>query len=209
MLYLSGAKSQAISDDLLAGTIGLLQTPGNSYSLNGVAVWAMDNGCFTGTYPGDDGYLATLVRMEPHRERCLFVAVPDIVGDGDGTLALFKPMAARIRDAGWPVALVAQDGMTADLIPWPLVDWLFIGGSTNWKMGLQAAELITEAIRRGVQVHAGRVNSASRFAHFAGLGCSTADGTFLAFGPNTNAPKVRSWLTQSVQGLLMRQAVTA
>ena len=193
MLYLSGAKNRLMSDDLAAGRVGLLQTPAAAYRFDDVAVWAMDNGCFTDTYPGDDAYLATLDKYAHHQARCLFVAVPDVVGDAAATLALFPAMAARISAAGWPVALVAQDGMTADDLPDGL-PWLFIGGSTEWKLGHAAAELIAEAKRRGVRVHVGRVNSAKRFALFAGLDCDTADGTFIAFAPDKNIPQVRSWM---------------
>lgn len=147
-MYLSGAKNRLMSDDLAAGRVGLLQTPAAAYRLDDVAVWAMDNGCFTDTYPGDDAYLATLDKYAHHQARCLFVAVPDVVGDAAATLALFPAMAARISAAGWPVALVAQDGMTADDLPDGL-PWLFIGGSTEWKLGHAAAELIAEAKRRG------------------------------------------------------------
>lgn len=193
MLYLSGAKNRAMLSDLQAGTMGLLQTPAASYRLDDVAVWAMDNGCYTNTYPGDDAYLATLGRYAAHRDRCLFVAVPDVVGDAAATLALFPTMAARITAAGWPVALVAQDGMTAADLPDDL-PWLFIGGSTEWKLGHDAAVLIAAAKARGVQVHVGRVNSARRYNLFAGLGCDTADGTYIAFAPDQNIPDVRAWM---------------
>lgn len=206
MLYLSGAKNQAIADDLATGRMGLLNTPASRYSLDNVACWAMDNGCFTNTYPGDSAYLELLTKMEPHRSSCLFVAVPDIVGNGPATLAKFQPIASHIRAAGWPVALVAQDGMQPDQIPWAETDWLFIGGSTEWKLGAEAVSLIQTAKARGVRVHIGRVNSSKRFRTFAGLGADSADGTFIAFGPDKNAPKVRAWMTQPIQGLLLNGA---
>ena len=197
MMYLSGAKNPAIAADLASGNIGLMRTPGNGYSLDDVQVWALDNGAFTDSYPGDDAYLALLAALAGHRDRCLFVAVPDVVADAAATLALLPPMAARIRAAGWPVALVGQDGMEAMPVPWDLVDWLFVGGSTGWKLGPGAAELIRQAQAQGKRVHVGRVNSGARFRHFAGMGCDTADGTFLAFGPDVNAPQVRRWVRQA------------
>lgn len=193
MMYLSGVKSAAIADDLAAGTIGLLRTPDNGYRLDGVAVWAMDNGCFTDSYPGDEAYLALLNSLDEHKERCLFVAVPDVVGDGAATLAKFPTMAAWIRWAGWPVALVGQDGMEDVGLPWDDFDWLFVGGSTEWKLGRGAIDLIRQAQANGKSVHVGRVNSARRFARFASLDCDTADGTKLAFAPVQNAPQIRAW----------------
>jgi hypothetical protein len=193
MIYLSGHKSDAIREDLAVGRMGLLRTPANGYRLDAVAVWAMDNGCYTGAYPGDTGYLALLETLADHRSRCLFVAVPDVVGDAPATLDLFAPMARQIRALGWPAALVGQDGMESLPVPWDLVDRVFIGGSTDWKLGPAAVALIAEARHRGKPVHVGRVNSARRFARFAALGCASADGTYLAYGPRQLAPDVRAW----------------
>lgn len=193
-MYLSGVKNAVIADELAAGRIGFLKTPAVGNSLDGVAVWAVDNGAFTGRYPGDDAYMAFLGGLSDRRDSCLFVAVPDVIGDAAATLALFPDMAARIRSAGWPVALVAQDGMTPDMVPWDGLDWLFIGGSTEFKMGPDAEALISAAQRRGKRVHVGRVNSGARFRHFRSLGCDTADGTYLAFGPSVLAPRLRRWI---------------
>lgn len=195
-MYLSGTQS-GIKEELRTGRLGFLQTPRTQYSLEGVAVWAMDNGCYANTYPGDDAYLRELERLGAHRERCLFVAAPDVVADAPATLQKFPPMAARIRDAGWPVALVGQDGMEKMDVPWDLVDWLFVGGSTEWKMGGGAARLIEAAHAHGKRVHVGRVNSGKRFKHFARLGADTADGTYIGFGPKINAPKVLRWMREA------------
>ena len=87
-------------------------------------------------------------------------------------------------------------------VPWALVDWLFVGGSTGWKLGEGAEALIRQAQTHGKRVHVGRVNSATRFRHFRALGCDSADGTFLAFGPDTNAPKLRRWISAPTSHLL-------
>lgn len=181
------------------GTLGLLNTPSTRYRLDGVEFWAMDNGCFTNKYPGDDNYLAYLGTLEPHRARCLFVTVPDVVGDGPATLARFPTMAARIRAAGWPVALVAQDGMQPHQIPWAQIQYLFIGGSTTWKLGPDAHRLILQAHNQGVRVHVGRVNSWRRYKWFSALGCHTVDGTYLAYGCKTNLPNLLTWITNPTQ----------
>lgn len=199
MLYLSGCKAAAIADELADGRIGFLKTPTGGHTLDGVKVWAVDNGAFTGAYPGDDAFMAFLDARVHRQQDCLFVAVPDVVGDAAATLAMFPPMAARIKAAGWPVALVGQDGMEHLDVPWGDVDWLFVGGSTGWKLGAGAESLIRQAQGRGVRVHVGRVNSARRYRHFAALGCDSADGTFLAFGPETNAPELRAWISHPRQ----------
>lgn len=193
-MYLSGVKNNVIADDLASGRIGFLKTPAVGNSLDGVAVWAVDNGAFTGRYPGDDAYMTFLHGLSDRRDSCLFVAVPDVIGDAQATLALFPGMAARIRSAGWPVALVAQDGMTPGMVPWRDLDWLFIGGSTGFKLGPGAEALIRRAQRENKKVHVGRVNSGGRFKHFRSLGCDTADGTYLAYGPDILAPRLRRWI---------------
>lgn len=206
MIYLSGVKNAAIAAELADGTIGFLKTPAVGNSLDGVKVWAVDNGAFTGRYPGDDAYLAFLDGLKDRQADCLFVAAPDVVGDGAATLAVLQPMASYIRALGWPVALVGQDGMENMTVPWDDVDWLFVGGSTEWKMGAGAEALIREAQSNGVRVHVGRVNSGARFRHFRALGCDTADGTFLAYGPDTNAPKLRRWINDHTRPLLWAYA---
>lgn len=67
---------------------------------------------------------------------------------------------------------------------------------TEWKLGKAAAGLVAEAKRRGKLVHMGRVNSFTRLAAALAMGCDSADGTYLTFGPDKNLPKLLSWLRQ-------------
>lgn len=89
----------------------------------------------------------------------------------------------------------AQDGLGGRVdVPWGTFDVLFIGGSTGWKLGPNPILLAGEARRRGVPVHVGRVNSKKRWDHCdRWVKADTADGTFLAFGPKINLPKLLSW----------------
>lgn len=43
-----------------------------------------------------------------------------------------------------------------------------------------------------------------RYAH--ALGCDSADGTFLTFGPDANLPRFKAWLRTADQGLLPMEA---
>jgi hypothetical protein len=54
---------------------------------------------------------------------------------------------------------------------------LFIGGSTEWKLGPQAETLIAYAKTRGLWVHMGRVNSQQRIWEGARKGVDSWDGT--------------------------------
>jgi hypothetical protein len=153
-----------------------------------------DNSAYAGRYPGDEKYLAWLARHASHTPRCAFATAPDVVGDAAATLTRSTPMLARIRDAGYPVALVAQDGLEHLPIPWNDIDAIFLGGSTKWKLGSATAVLAAEARARGLTVHMGRVNSQRRVRYAASIGCHSADGTFLAYGPDRNLPTLLGWL---------------
>lgn len=54
---------------------------------------------------------------------------------------------------------------------------MFIGGSTPYKLGDDAAAIVAEARRRGLPAHMGRVNGAPRMAYAATIGCTSVDGT--------------------------------
>jgi hypothetical protein len=49
----------------------------------------------------------------------------------------------------------------------------------------------------------GRVNSGRRWQYAEALGCDTVDGTFLAFGPDENLPRLRSWTRGYVEEVLV------
>jgi hypothetical protein len=115
------------------------------------------------------------------------------VGEAAATIAQFPVYARQIRSMGFRVALVGQDGMEQLLeqIEWSLVDAIFLGGSTEWKVGAGARPLVAEARRRRVHVHMGRVNSYKRLQYAQDIGCHTADGTFLAYAP---LDRLLNWL---------------
>lgn len=152
--------------------VGQLQTPLTNYQ-NWGGVWAADNGAFSGFDMA--AWQSMLARKTPHRDACLFVALPDVVGAARRTLEVF----ARVRQFadGWPLALVGQDGLETLDVPWDDFDALFVGGSTEWKMSNAAADLVRTAKILGKHTHIGRVNTFDRWRHFAKLGADTCDGT--------------------------------
>ncbi|MDP9850368.1 hypothetical protein [Streptosporangium lutulentum] len=42
----------------------------------------------------------------------------------------------------------------------------------------------------------GRVNSHRRLRYAAGIGCQSADGTLIAFGPDHHLPRLLSWVRE-------------
>jgi hypothetical protein len=169
MLYLSGV----VRSDMPAMlTARMGQRPPDGQP------WAADNGRFSAPQNyTDTRYLGWLAKMP--RESCLFATAPDVVGDAAATLALSAPMFAPIRALGYRVAFVGQDGQEHLPVPWDDFDALFIGGTTDWKLGEGARELAGEAKRRGKWVHMGRVNSLRRMRYAESIGCDSADGTVL------------------------------
>jgi hypothetical protein len=141
--------------------------------------WAADNDCFQRL--DAHAYYAMLDRLHHIGGRCLFVAVPDVVADAYATARQFESWWTGAARRGLPVALVAQDGLEHMdrwmSMVWPRIDALFIGGSTDWKLGPAARAFVREAKRRGLWVHMGRVNSVKRIAYAAEIGCDSIDGT--------------------------------
>lgn len=206
MLYLANPCGSQVVDAMRDGLIGYIDTPAQGNARPAGVTWCADNGCFGKGYPGDEAWISWLADMDP--ADCLFATAPDVVADAAATLARSLPMLPKIRALGYPAALVAQDGLEHLAVPWDEFDVLFIGGSTDWKLGPDARALVAEAKSRGKRVHMGRVNSERRYRYAAAIGCESADGTFLTFGPDRNLPQLLRWVTgQSVQPILIQEAL--
>lgn len=161
----------------LGQPVGQLLTPLTRYHRRDKALpWAIDNGGFSEF--NEEAFLALLEREAADRAGCLFVAAPDVVASARRTLEIFERWVGRL--AGWPVALVCQDGQESLPIPWDAIAAVFIGGSTQWKCSEAVVQIIRAAKILGKHVHIGRVNQPGRFLHFEELGADTVDGTGLA-----------------------------
>ena len=198
MLYLANPCGDAVTAAMVEGAIGLIDTPRQRKATQtdaahaGGAAWCADNGCFSGAWDESEWW-AFLERNAYRAGTCLFASAPDVVGDADATIARSTPWLSLIRELGYPVAFVAQDGQESLPVPWDDIDCLFIGGSTGWKLGPHARDLAAEAKRRGKWVHMGRVNSERRWKYAQAIGCDSVDGTFLTFGPDVNLPRLLGW----------------
>lgn len=199
--YLSGAiNPHVLESDRM--DIGVMVQPrmGNrpaSYRHKKIGV---DNGCFSSADPCDEvAYPRWLEQFKDYGflSNVLFATAPDVVGDAEATLARSLPHLPMIRRLGFPAAFVAQDGATIDTVPWDLFDVLFIGGTTEWKLSDAAWVLVHEAQRLGKVVHVGRVNSRKRLRLAAQHGVDSVDGTYLAFGPDVNWPRLTGWMDEA------------
>ena len=180
---------------MAAQELGVLLTPNDRRRTlhDPKFVWAADNGCFSPKNWTTEKWWTWLVSERANAERCLFATAPDVVGNAEETLAQAVAWLPRIRALGFKAAFVAQDGVENYVVPWEDFDVLFLGGSTEWKLGQEAFQLSHEARRRNKGVHMGRVNSARRWQIASSFGCTSADGTFLSFGPQKNLPRLRTW----------------
>jgi hypothetical protein len=161
--------------------------------------WAMDNGAYSGF---EAGAFMDMLREFRGKRGCLFVTAPDMVGDGAATLARYPFWADVIRAVGFVPALVLQDGMLASELPWATIGAIFVGGTTEWKLGPQAASLVGVARSRGLWAHMGRVNSFRRISYAAKIGCLSFDGGQYSMFPDTKIPKgLRDAARANDQGL--------
>lgn len=215
--YLSGCSNPpTVAAAAHQPRLGMLAQPGNALHRQGHHYhrWALDCAVFGKAARGhvwnDDDtadYLAYLERVanEVDISNVSFAVAPDVlrfvdgipIGDAAATWEQSRHIFPAIRALGFPVALVAQDGINSTSpirYEWQEFDTLFIGGSDGMKLGPEGRLIAEEAKRRGMNLHMGRCNSLKRLRYAASIGCDSADGTFIGYGPLKNLPKVLKWL---------------
>lgn len=218
------------------GLLGLIDTPdqGNKHPEN--VMWIADNGKFSPTraekgIPWDEeGWWNFLVKNVDKAHLAVFATAPDVVnwveypngkkgpmGDAAATLVESARWYDKIRELGYPVALVAQDGLDPADVPWDKIDAIFVGGSDDYKVGTAppprvralkadgtplgipgSIGVVQEAKRRGKWVHIGRVNSLARYRFARLVGADSVDGTYLKYKPSETLPQLLSWLAEPV-----------
>jgi hypothetical protein len=164
--------------------------------------FAMDNRAFVEAFD-PKRFFRYLERLKSYMEQCLFIVCPDVVGSPRATMALWEDWNWQIKRYG-PIAFVAQDGQENFPLP-PDFDWMFIGGTDDFKMGIGAKDCIWRAQERGKPVHVGRVNSIGRFRYFQKLGVDSVDGTNPVYEPDVAR---RRW-TNAVSQLHFRDFISS
>jgi hypothetical protein len=194
LLFVSGATATAARYDAL----GELIVPGAGSLPDSLRLvpgkWGMDNGAYSGF--DVTAFMGMLQRFHG-RKGCRFVAAPDVPFDCHATLARWPFWSAIIRGAGFVPALVAQDGLLVGDVPWRELGALFIGGSTEWKLGPQALELMAYAKARGLWLHVGRVNTQKRIGLMAERGADSFDGSGFSQWSAIRIPKGLTWIEQA------------
>jgi len=204
VLYFANPCTADVVADMKAGRLAYIDTPKQGNRRPAGVTWIADNGCFSDAWDADTWW-RWLTRQDP--ADCVFAVAPDVVGDAAATARRAAPWLPRIRAAGFPVAYVAQDGLSVGTCPWGRIDALFVGGTTGWKLGPEAAALVAAAKHLGIWVHMGRVNSQRRYNYARSIGCDSVDGTCLTRGPDVNRPRVLSWVRSAGQPFLWASPV--
>ncbi len=199
MLYLSGClpSKPEMRQLLLDNSIGLMLThiSQRHQPTDDDWIWAADNACFGGKTWDSSAWLRWL-ESKPNPSEALFATIPDVVGSHTETLAKWPLWSKQVKNLGYKIAFILQNGCTPSDVPWDECDAVFIGGNTEWKLGKEACLIVSEAKRRGHWVHMGRVNSLRRMQTAQMWGCDSVDGTYLAFGPDVNTPKLVKMMQQ-------------
>lgn len=187
-----------VAETELGCPVEQLLTPGTGFRPQyPYEYFGVDNFAFSHFDPKK--FIALLKREQSRKSLCRFVAVPDVVGSARRTIEVFNHWRYEPILKGWPLALVAQDGLEDLPIEWDAIAAIFIGGSTKWKMSDHAAAIVKAAKAIGKWVHVGRVNTPGRFEYFESLGADSIDGSGLA---RYSWMRDRIWKAQNQPNLL-------
>ena len=177
------------------GKIGWLVGPGGM-SKTKLRPWlphALDNDAFSawdnGTEWDEDAYFRFLDWAAAQEQPPLWAAIPDVVTDPKGTFKNWEKYAPKVKEYGWPLAFVAQDGMQPGDVPED-ASVVFIGGSYKWKWR-NAPEFAAKLPR----VHVGRVNTLYRLRRCEELGVESVDGTGWFRRPEAEFRKLEDFLS--------------
>ena len=167
---------------------GVIRSPagGGAKSIQEGRKWAFDNGAFTQVF-NPTKFFKTLDTLLPFYKTCLFIVLPDKVGDAEETLVLHQKWISEYRKYPFPVAFVAQDGQ--ELLELPSdYDILFVGGTDKFKLGRGARICCSKTTK---SIHVGRVNSYKRLLYSARtLKASSVDGTYYAVARRKDNPEI-------------------
>lgn len=198
MIYYANPSTDEIRDAMLRGELGYIATPHQQNIMFADEMDTIaDNGCFADRWTHEHWFRWMLGLPRSVR----FVVCPDVF-DPDGgechaaTLERWEQYAPVIRRHGFTPAFVCQVGCTADNYP-DDAEVLFLGGTTEYKLGDHAWAITRRAKSEGRWVHMGRVNSERRFTTARAMGCDSVDGTYLTYGPDTNLPKLLGWVRRA------------
>lgn len=184
------------------GRIGHLYSPRDQRGPWPWIPYSLDNGAFSCWNPVDNTFDAgKWAEKEQAWHELLFwsqaaptqprwAVVPDVPGNGPATLDSWAKYAPFVVEAGIPLAVAVQDGMTAEhvraLTPLPSV--IFVGGTTEWKW-----ETVQTWCKEFPRVHVGRVNNVEKLYMLESYGAESCDGTGWNRGDRKRTRGLEEW----------------
>lgn len=198
MIYYANPSTVQIRDAMLRGQLGCIDTPLQQNIIHPADVDTIaDNGCFSAKWEHSRWLRWLIDRPRLYR----FVVAPDVFDPSGApchkeTLERWRRYGPIIDRHGFVPAFVCQVGATAHNIPSD-APVLFLGGTTEWKLGEEARRITALAKTEGRWVHMGRVNSQRRLVTALEMGCDSVDGTFLTFGPDANLERLLRYMEKA------------
>lgn len=181
------------------GMVGHLYGPGGFRGPYPFLPFGIDNGrypCWSSGREWDErAFVGLLDRVISCGQKPLWLVVPDVVADREGTLREWDVWAARLESYGWPLAMAVQDGMTPDDVPQE-AHTVFVGGSSDWKKA--TLHTWTEECEN---VHVGRINSPKWLWECWRAGAKSCDGTGWFRGDKTQTAGLLAYFERRAKGL--------
>lgn len=156
--------------------------------------YSIDNGAYAaylgGRSWGDrdtEAYLKTLNKI-PAARPPMWVLLPDVVGNWHQTVQLARMFLPLLLERDLVPAIALQDGCDWEQALEFKTPWLFLGGTTEWKLNTAAAACHIAHLHCR-RLHVGRVNTAKRL-YICG-DADSVDGTTLNRYTEANLPIVK------------------
>lgn len=150
--------------------------------------WFYDNGAWEDHVAGrpfdERAFLRDVetIAALPTPRQPAFVVLPDLVAGGRRSLDLSLDWYRRLGHP-FELALAVQDGITPRDVPYlPWIEYLFVGGTTEWKLRTAASWVTWSRYSDlDVTVHVGRVGSARRVRAMRQAGVHSIDSAVPLF----------------------------
>lgn len=175
--------------------LGWLIGPSNYKSPRVGVPFVLDNDAYLNYKNGESfdssKWKAFLDKVKTTGHDPLWIVVPDVVADRDGTIQNWVRFSPTAHEYGWPLAFVVQDGMTSKDIPGNC-DLIFVGGTTSWKW-----RSIPMWCKTHPRVHVGRCGTSRwKLDRLEQLGVESCDGSgfFRATINGREARQLLGWL---------------
>lgn len=204
MQYLIGSTSRPAYDRLASAIdgLGMLLAPGRGWRTP-FSTYACDNGVYGAWLRGevwgermDRAWLKMLAKIPTH-DPPLWVLLPDAVANWPRTVELARQYLPLVRAKGLPIAIAIQDGCEFDEVLEMEPEWVFVAGSTQWKLeNLARVSAFFGALDIGV--HVGRVNTRRRLKACIAANIESVDGTTLNKFPTETLRRIRRTLLEAL-----------